>query len=85
MATRITALSIEADGKYIFCDGENCQARTSAPVALQSFLLPDPQTLATRGWLFVHADGWPNHYCPHCAPGYLKALTGSEPGPEAGK
>jgi hypothetical protein len=71
-------LSIRADGKYLFCDGPDCQARTLAPVALQTLLPPDSQAHSTRGWLFVHEDEGIRHYCPRCAPRFLDALANSD-------
>ena len=75
-------LSTIEDGKWILCDGEDCQARARAPIALHSLLPEAPESpLSTQGWLFVHEDGRTYHHCPRCAPNYLNALSGSESKP----
>jgi len=69
-------LSLIEHGRWIVCDGKDCQARALAVIALQSLLHIDPETpFSTKGWLFVQQNERTRHYCPRCASHYLNALT----------
>lgn len=71
-------MSVGANGQYIVCDGEGCQAKTLAPIALYGLISVDSQNLSTKGWLFVHENERTYHFCPRCAPHSLKVLAGRE-------
>lgn len=72
-------MTAKSDGRWIVCDGEDCNARALAVIALLPALQPDPATpLEPTGRLFVLSSGKTRHFCPDCAPYYLDALRESE-------
>lgn len=71
-------MSILRDGQQITCDGEGCTDTAFLPVGLNSSISPRTLDLrVARGWLFVSREEGSSHYCPHCIPRYMAALSGS--------
>ncbi len=69
-------MSVGTDGKQIRCDGEDCQAVASLPVALRRQLNSMPPSLpTTEGWLFITGNSGGRHFCPHCAPKQLTHIV----------
>jgi len=67
-------------GKWISCDGTGCNGRARAVVALRPVHHEGNEAhLPTKGWLFVIQNGTALHFCPDCAPSYLRSLSSSEP------
>ena len=65
-------MSASMDGKSLHCDGPNCNAISSVPIALRPSLLPSHRTIPTPdGWLFILKRDVALHYCPVCAHIYL--------------
>lgn len=68
-------------GRWIACDGKDCDAKTLAVVGLQSLLKIDPNVPPpSKGWLFVLKTGGSRHFCPGCAAKYLSEISDAEPG-----
>jgi hypothetical protein len=80
----VRAVSLAESGKQIRCDGAGCHASVHAVVALQPILAsaPSERHSQQQGWLFVvgqesrssSASSADKHYCPCCAPEYLRRL-----------
>ena len=69
-------LALIEGGKWIICNGPVCDARIRAVVALRpSFSVDTEALIPTAGWLFVLRDDLACHFCPVCAPQYLKSLS----------
>jgi len=72
-------MSLSLNKTQVLCDGVDCQAVTSPPIALRSQLLPPDRRLPTgEGWLFITDNGYPRHYCPRCAEQFLQQITERE-------
>lgn len=70
-------MSLSDDGRLITCDGEGCDATTTAPGASPraNFVAGDTSIDAISDWLFVLSDqNEHRHYCPRCAPAFLNGL-----------
>jgi hypothetical protein len=73
-------MSTRADRNQILCDGENCGAVASLPIALRPCLIPRHLRLpAPEGWLFILSAGPDRHFCPRCAQKQLDRITGADP------
>lgn len=71
-------MSLSTNEKWILCDGEECQATASLPIALRSQLLPLHLREATaNGWLFMSGTGASQHFCPRCAASQLERMVAS--------
>ena len=74
------AVSLAENGKQIRCDGAGCQASVCAAVALRPLLASaQSERRSQQGWLFVVGrersdSSVDKHYCPRCAPEYLRRL-----------
>ncbi len=64
-------MTMDATGKTLHCDGEDCQARTPAPVALHSAAAEPGKTRSAHNWLFVVREQRSLHFCPNCTRSYL--------------
>ena len=72
-------MSLRTDKTRIRCDGENCRATASLPVALHARLLPLHLRVATAdGWLIISGSGPSQHFCPACASRQLECIVASD-------
>ena len=73
--SRTAAMSLGTDGKGIRCDGKDCQAAASLPVALHARLLPlHLRAAPADGWLIISSTVSSRHFCPHCASMQLECM-----------
>jgi len=69
-------------GKRILCDGADCSAEASLPIALRALLRPhDSEGPSAAGWLFITGNGPSRHFCPNCASKSLDSMdtAGEDP------
>ncbi|MGO8671096.1 MAG: hypothetical protein ACLQVD_07010 [Capsulimonadaceae bacterium] len=66
-------MSLAANGQYVTCDA-GCGACAPAPVGLRA-VLEERHVSALSGWLFVTTPGATRHFCPKCAPAYLRTRS----------
>ena len=65
-------MSLIEEGRRIVCDGENCHALGSVPVALRPVLKLNAQApRPDEGWLYILNKNSLVHLCPGCARRYL--------------
>lgn len=76
-------MSLDTRGRLLHCDGENCKATTSVPVALRTApsSSTDDASHTVDGWLYVIRQDRSLHFCPRCIPQFLRTLQ-SEKAPE---
>ena len=73
-------MSTTRDGCRIVCNGNDCKAEATAPVALHPRLSVGQETAQrVDGWLFVARGGEWRHYCPNCQAYYLNGLLDQIP------
>ncbi|MCS6777019.1 MAG: hypothetical protein RMJ43_11250 [Chloroherpetonaceae bacterium] len=69
-------MSLDAEGRWILCDGAGCGVTVPLPVALpgRDEEGHEPEN-ALHGWLFVVHNGKALHFCPRCALAHLAILS----------
>ncbi len=72
-------MSLSQDGRTLTCDGPGagvtgCPRTMRLPIGLRQLLRPNESPPA-NGWLCVVGSDNTGHYCPDCAPGFLKSLS----------
>lgn len=72
-------MSIDNTGRYIRCDGKECEEVALAPIALNPSLGVSAAGLpSAAGWLFITGSGAGRHFCPQCALLPLSEIVGGD-------